>query len=1077
MSLTASGIGIALKIVAPALAKTLVDNLGIGDKFTNKLLEQSIDTITDGFSEAEKRQVLADQAKKLARQLREEMKPLFEREAAGLDQGSQEAIFLAVAETLLRGSIKIEDLLSTALDAERLTNKLLERYPRATVAFSENEKSLYRQAIAFASASLIETAPQLEGFQLNVTQTMLQQQEELISLVRSQKELAIQQRDRFLARYREMLARDLDKPDKFGVPLLKNLLSQQRLSEAYVQLTISETDIEESRLKMFDGADEFLQGRETVGATIDPRFRLGQRSQNVEQVLGMGRRFVIRGGAGAGKTSLLHWLGVHAARQDFEAPLQHWNSFVPFFIRLRNWVGKGFPGVKDFVMPIAKNIVDEMPVGWVRQQLDSGCALVLIDGVDELPRGERQAFFEALQKLVEEFPHSTYITTSRPTALKDENGEEWVEWENWVKMERFSNCVMEPMTLPKIQQFVTCWHRALPQPHRQEDKDPEKIAADLMRQLRQRPEIRQLAATPLLCTMICALHYENEGTLPGTRIRLYDKCIEMLLEERDKQREIISDVNLNAEQKEGFLMEFAYWLMKNNYSDAEVEEADRQFEKYLRGYNLPNLTGLKIRDFLLERSGLLREPLMGRIDFVHRTFQEYLVAKAVLDHEDLGLLLDHADDDQWREAIIVTIGKGSRKQREKLLSELIKLGDKDSEKRHYLHFLALACLETGTSIDSELRAKIEARARGLLPPKNEEEVATIVRAGEEIVPLLAYSGTLSADEAVCCINALIKIGSLAAMEQLIPYAKARFEGDGYEDWSIARALGQGLEEFEQNFYISQVLCHTNYLVLINTQVQDLTPLARLSGLQTLVLINTQIQDLTLLAGLGGLQTLHLSGAQIQDLAPLAGLSGLQDLDLSDTQIQDFTPLAKLSGLQTLYLSGTQIQDLTPLARLSGLQTLDLSGTQIQDLTPLAGLSGLQELYLSDTQIQDFTPLAKLRELRDLDLSRTQIQDLAPLAGLSGLQTLYLSGTQIQDLTPLARLSGLHNLYLGRAQIQDFTPLAKMSGLQTLDLRETQIQDFTSLTKLNQKIRLYLHESQREAAHLLNTKNWTLLFWN
>jgi predicted NACHT family NTPase len=162
---------------------------------------------------------------------------------------------------------------------------------------------------------------------------------------------------------------------------------------------------------------------------------------------------------------------------DFEAPLKHWNSLVPFFIRLRSWVDKGFPAVKDFVQPIARNILDGMPGDWVRQQLDSGCALVLIDGVDEMPRPKRQTFFEDLQKLVTEFPNAIYITTSRPAGLKDENGEEWVEWENWMKAEQFGNCLMEPMTLPVIEKFINRWHSALPEPSQQEDKDPKSIGS------------------------------------------------------------------------------------------------------------------------------------------------------------------------------------------------------------------------------------------------------------------------------------------------------------------------------------------------------------------------------------------------------------------------------------------------------------------------------------------------------------------------------------------------------------------------------------------------------------------------
>ncbi|WP_375466794.1 NACHT domain-containing protein, partial [uncultured Nostoc sp.] len=860
MSLTVSVVGTLLKIVAPAVAKTLLQNFGIADDLANKVLEQTIDVATDALPEGEKRQSLEKQTQDLASRLKRDMRPLFEEaEARNLDKGGQEAILLAVAQTLLQGSVGLDELMNIGLDAERLTQQLLKADSRVIVGFSENEKSLYRQAIAVVSESLIEAVPQLEGFQLSVTQAMLRQLEEVVSLMQSHKEMALQQRDEFLARYRRIIASELDKPDKFGVPLLKNLLSQQRLCEAYVQLSITET-VEES-------AD-----KPPLKEEVFPRHQhLEKRSQNIEKVLSTRRRLVIRGGAGAGKTSLMHWLAVHAARQDFDAPFQHWNSRVPFFIRLRNWVDEGFPAVKDFVQPIAKNIIDEMPKGWVREQLDNGCALVLIDGVDELPRGKRQQFFEALQKLVSEFPYAIYITTSRPAGLKDENGEEWVELENWIEAEGFTNCTMEPMTLPEIEQFVSRWHSSLPEPSRHDDKDPQQIGNSLMRQLRQRSEIRQLAATPLLCTMICALHYENERTLPETRIRLYDKCIEMLLEERDKQREIESDIHITLEQKERFLMEFAYWLMRNNYSDAEVEKADRQFQDYAREYNLPNVTGRDIRQLLLERSGLLREPLLGRIDFVHRTFQEYLAAKAVLDRDDLGVLLNHAEDDQWREAIITAVGKGTRPQRRELLKGLLEHGEKDTAKRHYLHLLTVACLETGVPIEAELRTQIEDCAKALLPPKNDDEVATIVRAGDAIVPLLGYNSQFSATQAAYCMEALIEIGSSAAMQQLIDYAKARFDPKAKNFRKILLLFGKGYGVFEQEAYLRQVLVHTQKLDLSRTAIQDLSPLSALGQLQYLSLSRTAIQDLSPLSALGQLRYLNLSDTAIQDLSPLSAL--------------------------------------------------------------------------------------------------------------------------------------------------------------------------------------------------------------
>jgi NACHT domain/Leucine Rich repeats (2 copies) len=1063
-----------LKVLLPGLAKALLDNLEIKNNLTNKLLEQTIDFAVDGLSEEEKHQTLVQQTSKLAKQLKSEMQPFFEQEARNLDEGGQSAIFYAVAQTLVQGGISLDGLMDISLDADRLAKHLLTS-PKAIVGFSANEKSLYERTIALASHNLIETVPQLEGFQLSVTKTMLRQNEELLNFARSQKEHALQQRDQFLQCYRQVIANELDKPDKFGVPLLKNLLSRQRLCEAYVQLSITEKiEVTKEQLSLFDLVE---QGDEP---SSPQKTKLWETtSQNIEAALSTRRRLVIRGGAGAGKTSLMHWLAVHSARQDFEAPLQHWNSLVPFFIRLRSWVDDGFPAAQDFVQPIARNIVDEMPGGWVRQQLDSGCALVLIDGVDELPRAKRQPFFEDLQKLVTEFPNATYITTSRPAGLKDENGEEWVEWESWMQAEKFGNCIMEPMTLPVIEQFVSRWHSALPEPSQQEDKDPQSIAENLIRQLRSRAVIRKLSETPLLCTMICALNFDNEGTLPETRIQLYEDCIKMLLEERDKQRGIKTDISLSLDQKKRFLMEFAYWLMRNNYSDADVAEVDTQLQVYLENYNLPNVTGGMVRQLLLERSGLLREPLMGRIDFVHRTFQEYLAAKAILSREDLGVLLNHADEDQWRETIIVAAGEGSDKQRAKILKNLLAVGNKIKKKRYYYHLLAIACLETNVPIEPELRINIENCVKSLLPPKNDDEVDAISRAGDAIVPLLVYDSSLSANDARLCIDVLIKVGSPSAMQSLIAYAQAKFDSEnevvktlivpwrkkefsGFSD--IYRSLGQGYDYFEKENYIHQVLIHVQTLDLSGTQILDLSPLSSLSQLQNLNLNGTQISDLSPLSSLSQLQTLDLNGTQILDLSPLSSLSQLQNLNLNGTQILDLSPLSSLSHLRNLNLNGTQVSDLSPLSSLFQLQTLGLSGTQILDLSPLSSLSHLRNLNLNGTQVSDLSPLSSLFQLQTLGLSGTQILDLSSLSSLSQLQGLNLSGTQILDLSPLSSFTQLSWLILFDIQFLNFLPLERLAQEINLFLSISQKNIVKSFKKSKN---LSIHSLPSDLQYLLN----------
>jgi hypothetical protein len=142
---------------------------------------------------------------------------------------------------------------------------------------------------------------------------------------------------------------------------------------------------------------------------------------------------------------------------------------------------------------------------------------------------------------------------------------------------------------------------------------------------------------------------------------------------------------------------------------------------------------------LLVQSGLLREPTPGRIDFIHRTFQEYLAGKAAIEGNEIGLVLDHAFDVQWHEVIIMAAGHAQPWQRAELirglLDDRLRIVPRD---------------ENRTRIEQEFRRVVDGYFRGTLDDELRQrfdETFGGFLSGQERQVLLSeiYQGRISAD--------------------------------------------------------------------------------------------------------------------------------------------------------------------------------------------------------------------------------------------------------------------------------------------------------------------------------------------
>ena len=330
------------------------------------------------------------------------------------------------------------------------------------------------------------------------------------------------------------------------------------------------------------------------------------------------------------------------------------------------------------------------------------------------------------------------------------------------------------MTPVDLRELVRHWHDAI-RNHNNLPCPADKLTqyeSALLARFEANAHLRNLAVTPLLAAMLCALNLDRVSHLPRNRMGIYDAVLELLLERRDAKRDIPSfqDLDLDRQQKEHILRSLAWYLSMCARAELRMEVALNLISETVASMPRINLGGKRILDYLLERSGVIREPIPGRIDFVHRTVQEYLTAAKISDNHDIEFLVSKAHLDQWYETVIMAAGHADSKLRKELLAGLLNRAESETRYARKLRILTTACLETVTDIPLALRDRIDTAASSLIPPRSMKEAESLASAGEEVLRHLPDSlNELTEAQSAAVVRTCWLINGPDALERLTAY--------------------------------------------------------------------------------------------------------------------------------------------------------------------------------------------------------------------------------------------------------------------------------------------------------------------
>jgi formylglycine-generating enzyme required for sulfatase activity len=478
--------------------------------------------------------------------------------------------------------------------------------------------------------------------------------------------------------YREWVKKKYGGVDLLGVQLKKS--RPPSLSAIYVPQTTTAAPISETAR----GTEKKKRRKGQAGIDVD----LLGRERDHEPTLALSRlaaeSLYVAGPPGAGKSTFCRWVAWLVAEGDMPTPEiapperfaetldKALQGRLPVLLRLRElWehlpVRIGATLARgDLEAAIGRRIEQLRPDGLdaaiVQAHIDAGTALLILDGVDEVPvshgagAGRWLPREQVLAALADACPAwcragNRMLLTSRPYGLADE------------RAARMGLSTAPLNLLPRELQELLAerWFTVLAG----ESRAGRATAADLFAEIGSQPWLVELAANPLLLTAM-AIVYDEGKRLPQDKHELYERVVATVLYTRYQ-----TPADIDRVKRE--LGVIAYGMhtgagIDSGRATPRAEATFHEVEWWLKAYQAhlseytatAETTAFDTRDALLSHSGLLLSTGDDRVGFAHLSFQEFFAAQRSFSVDERRLadvFATRAETPDWRNTLSFLFGR------------------------------------------------------------------------------------------------------------------------------------------------------------------------------------------------------------------------------------------------------------------------------------------------------------------------------------------------------------------------------------------------------------------------------------
>ncbi len=419
-----------------------------------------------------------------------------------------------------------------------------------------------------------------------------------------------------------------------------------------------------------------------------------------------------------------------------------------------------------------------------RRKLEEGGCLIMMDGLDEAPsRRLRERVARIFEKATSAYPKCDFLVTTRPQS-----------YEGDAVLAGFYALRIGDLEAPEIKTFFHHFARALSLPEQEAQTFQETLEAALAG----RPEIRDMARSPVMLTALAVLQH-NDQKLPEYRVELYESILGWLAAARDAM-----EGRPSAEKCLEYLRKLA--LSMQDAPAGRVVQINKRAAAELAAQQLGGT--VEQNEDSLDRetqdSGIISS-VGTDLKFWHLSFQEYLAAREIAGFSERQQVervvkspnLYHAE---WREML-------------RLLGGILK--QQGAQKIEGLFSAILDALGERPTLETQTRcaALLSAMMRDLKPmgyqpasPKYEETVKAVMRIFEpgeaeqidietriEAADLLGQVGDprLDDDNWVAIPAGTFKMGAQSGQKNAAGYDPEAVEEEGPTHAVTLKPFGMG----------------------------------------------------------------------------------------------------------------------------------------------------------------------------------------------------------------------------------------------------------------------------------------------